>query len=71
VTVFGQDGGSSQKRRKLRRKLTDQPVGNATGSISDQPVELDPSPVDDQIKPLNETQETTERAGRGSVFSHF
>ena len=72
TAIFAQDGGSSsQKRRKVRRKLTDQPVENGTDPLSDQQVELSPSAVIAQIKPENETHEMTERAGRGLVLANI
>ena len=69
VGVVSQDGAGSQKRRKLRRKPADNPVSdNSTTPLTDQPAELNPSPPDDQIRQLNETQQgptTTERESRG------
>ncbi len=63
VGVFSQDGGS-QKRRKLRRKLSDNPAENATLPVTDE-VELNPSPPDETILLQSEAQETTERESRG------
>ena len=72
IGVLSQDGGGgggSQKRRKLRKKPSDNPLSeNSTNPLTDHPLELNPSPPDDQILALNETQlgtSTTERESRG------